>query len=182
MGNSFQEQLLKAGLVSKKQVGKVKHEQRIQNQAERKGKSPVLPAEGKLAAQRQLAEKAERARALNRERDRESGEKAALASARQLIEQNRLPLPRGERPYHFSDGNKIKKLYTGQETVEQLSQGRIAIVKAEGKYELVPATIIAKLRERDPQCVVAYNPPAATKDSDPEDPYAAFPIPDDYEW
>lgn len=181
MGNSFQEQLLKAGLVSKKQVNKVKHEQRLQNQSERKSKTPTI-AEGKLRAQHQLAEKAERTRALNRQRDEEAGQKAAAAQLKQIIEQNRQPLGQGDIPYHFSDGIKIKKLYLSQAMVEQLSHGRAAIVKLEGKYEVVPAALLPKIRERLAECVVAFNeatPPATT---DPDDPYAAFPIPDDYQW
>lgn len=181
MGNSFQEQLLKAGLVNKKQVNKVKHEQRLQNQSERKAKTPASDA-GKLLAQQQLAEKSERARALNRQRDEEAGQKAAAAQVKQLIEKNRQPQGKGEIPYHFTDGNKIKKLYLPQETVELLSQGRLAIVRLEGKYELIPATLLPKLRERQAECVVAYNEPRNKEPADPDDPYAAFPIPDDYEW
>ncbi|MCI5178660.1 MAG: DUF2058 family protein, partial [Candidatus Electrothrix sp. AW3_4] len=39
MGNPLQEQLLKAGLVSKKQANKVKQEQYVQSKKKRKSKS-----------------------------------------------------------------------------------------------------------------------------------------------
>ncbi len=39
MGTSFQDQLLKSGLVNKKQVNKTKHEKRA-NRKKNKGKSP----------------------------------------------------------------------------------------------------------------------------------------------
>lgn len=181
MGNSFQEQLLKAGLVSKKQVNKVKHEQRLQTQSQRKTNTPTAD-EGKLRAQRQLAAKSERTRALNRQRDEEAGQKAAAAQLKQIIEQNRQPLGKGDIPYHFTDANKIKKLFVSQVMVEQLSQGRMAIVKLEGKYEVVPAALLPKIRERQAECVVAYNEAKPQGATDPDDPYAAFPIPDDYEW
>ena len=181
MGNSFQEQLLKAGLVNKKQVGKIKHEQRLQRQSERKSKTPP-DEEGKLQAQRQLAEKSEHSRALNRQRDEEAKEKAAAAQVKQIVAQNRLPLAQGDRPYHFSEGNKIKKLYLSPETVKKLSQGQLAIIALEGKYELVPAAMVAKIRERLPESILVHNQAPAKKTTDPGDPYAAFPIPDDYEW
>jgi len=38
MGNPFQEQLLKAGLVNKKQLKKAKHDQRISSKKKKKGK------------------------------------------------------------------------------------------------------------------------------------------------
>ena len=77
---------------------------------------------------------------------------------------------------------KIKKLYVSQTMVDQLSQGRMAIVKLEGKYEVVPAALLPKIRERQAECVVAYNEAKPRGATDPDDPYAAFPIPDDYEW
>ena len=51
--------------------------------------------------------------------------------------------------------------------------------KVGGKYEVVPAETAGKVRERYPEALLVLNEP---REVDPDDPYAEFPIPDDYEW
>ena len=84
MANSFGDQFLKAGLVSKDQVHKAKkskHKQKKQNSAAVK--------EAAVAAQKAAEEKAVRDRELNRQRKKELERKAIHAQVRQLIEMNR---------------------------------------------------------------------------------------------
>ncbi len=73
---SLQEQLLKAGIADEKKAKKIKQEQRKAKKAN-KGKPQV--DEGKLAAQRALAEKAERPRDKSPAPSR-SGEKGNLCA------------------------------------------------------------------------------------------------------
>jgi len=86
---------------------------------------------------------------------------------------------KGDIVFHFSDLNKIKKMYFPKEVVNQLSCGRLGIVKVDGKYEVVPAETARKICERCPEALIVLNTP---HEPDPKDPYADFPIPKDYEW
>ena len=52
-------------------------------------------------------------------------------------------------------------------------------VKVDKKYEVVPAETAGKIRERRPEALLVLNEPQTL---DPNDPYAEFPIPDDYDW
>lgn len=178
MSNPFQDQFLKAGLVDSDRVKKAKAEKR--KQAKQRKESPDA-REARRAAQKAAAEKAERDRHLNAKRREDAARREIAAQVRQLIEANRLPLGEGEIPYNFVDGRKIRRLHVTEAQQKQLTAGSLAVVKQEGRYHLVPAEAAAKIRARDERCVVALNQPAA-QESDPDDPYAAYKVPDDLMW
>jgi hypothetical protein len=58
--------------------------------------------------------------------------------------------------------------------------GRLAVVRQDAFYELVPADIAERVRTRDPSLVLVWNQPSQTPDED--DPYADFQVPDDLMW
>lgn len=178
MGNSLQNQLLKMGLVDEKRVKQAKKEKR--KQVKQQGKKAVVADEASRLAQQVAAEKAERDRELNRQRKEEAERKALAAQVRQLIEVNRLPREGGEIAYNFSDDNKVKRLYVNEQMQRQLGLGRLAIVRLDDQYELVPAAVAEKIRQRDESCVILCNHP--DQHSDEEDPYADYQIPDDLMW
>ena len=73
MSNPFQDQLLKAGLVTKKQVQKVKQDKnRKRKQQQQHSKKEKVVDEAKLKVQQAVEEKTRRDRELNRKK-RESG-------------------------------------------------------------------------------------------------------------
>jgi uncharacterized protein YaiL (DUF2058 family) len=68
---------------------------------------------------------------------------------------------------------------------DHLVNGQLAIVKLDGKYELVPTAVAQKIRMRDPSTVIVCNDAVEgslpdTEDTD--DPYANYKIPDDLNW
>ncbi len=75
---------------------------------------------------------------------------------------------------------KIKKLNVTGKQQDQLARGLIAIVLLGEGYELVPAAIADKIRQRDPEVVLLLNEKGDGDDGD--DPYADYPIPDDLMW
>lgn len=178
MSNSLQSQLLKMGLVDDKKVKQVKKEKH--KQAKQRGKKAVVVDEASRLAQQAAAEKAERDRELNRQRKEEAERKALAAQVRQLIEVNRLPKGEGEIPYNFNDNNKVKRLYVTEQMQRQLGLGRLAIVRLDEQYELVPSAVAEKIRQRDESCVILCNEPEPHSDED--DPYADYQIPDDLMW
>jgi hypothetical protein len=179
MTKSLQDQLLKSGLVDEKKLKKHKRDQRKQAKQRGKGAQPV--DEIKLAAQRARVEQAERDRQRNLELQRQAQQKAIAAQIVQLIDSHRLPRRGGDIAYQFADQGKIKKLYIDAVLQRQLSRGHLAIVKQGGNYELVPAVIAAKIRERDAAAVLVLHQ-SHTAEPDADDPYADYPIPDELMW
>jgi uncharacterized protein YaiL (DUF2058 family) len=176
---SLKDQLLQAGLVDKKKAKQLQQEQRKEARSRQKGQAHI--DETREQVRRDQLEKAERDRLLNRAQQEEAGKKAIKAQVIQLITLNRVPRERGDVAYQFADGTRIKKLYVTQQIHKDLINGRLAIARLGGDYELLPAPAAQKIAQRDPQVIVVlnqYEPPAAAED----DPYAQYQIPDDLMW
>jgi len=153
MGNPFQDQLLKAGLVNKKQVSKLKHEQRINRQ---KNKVESSSDESIKFKQEQLAHE-ERNRELNRQHNEAMRQREKLAQVKQIIETNRLVRDERGEPYYFTVGNKVKKLFVSDEMTNQLSRGQLAIVRLDNSYEIVTAKVVHQIISRDKDAVVVFH-------------------------
>jgi uncharacterized protein len=186
VANSLQEQLLKAGLVSQQKAKQTKTEKR--KDAKSRGQTPDPAAEERRRRAEQVqAEKAQRDRALNRERQ-EAAQRAALANElRQLIHAHRVTRDRGELAFNFADGKALKRIYVTPEQQRGLADGRLAVVRQDHFYELLPSEIADKVFARDPDLVVVDNrrqakPAAASPKSETEDPYAGYQVPDDLVW
>ena len=182
MSKSLQDQFLKMGLVDEKQVKKAKKDKRKQaKQAKAQGKkAAVTPDESKLRAQQAQEEKAKRDRALNLQRQQDAERKALQAQIRQLIEQNRISREKGESPYNFVDGKTVKKIYVPDNILEQLSAGRLAIVRLDSDYDIVPIAIAERIKQRDESVFVVLHEKSTAVEED--DPYADYQIPDDLMW
>ncbi|MDH3359761.1 MAG: DUF2058 domain-containing protein [Desulfobulbaceae bacterium] len=183
MSNSLSAQLLKAGLVNKKQVGKAKQEQykkqKMQKkQLGKKGAAPV-PESKQLARQAKMAEK-ERVQKLNNEQQEQGKKKELKSQIGQMINDAKLKIGKGDLTYNFAHGSKIKKLYISKEIRDQLGKGQLAIVLYKGQYQVVPTSVAKKIAVRDMEAVIVMNEPQQKSAED--DPYAEFPIPEDLEW
>ena len=176
---SLQDQLLKAGIVDTKKAKKIVKEKRKEAKSQPKGHARV--DEAREQAMRSLAEKTERDRELNRELQAQNEKKAIQAQIVQLIRMNRIERTGGDIPFQFVDGKKIKKIHVTPKIQTELSRGRIAIARLEGRYELLPAAAAEKIMQRDKGAILLLNTsePSAVGE---EDPYAAYVIPDDLMW
>ncbi len=153
MGNPFQDQLLKAGLVNKKQVNKAKHEQRVSKKQHKNNKPPAETSQVK----QELAAQKKRAQELNRQHAEEKRQQERLAQVKQLIEQNRLDKDDRGEAYNFVDGTRIKRIYISAEIADQLSRGQAAIVRFGNSYEVVPAKVAHQIASRDKEALVAFH-------------------------
>lgn len=174
MRNALQDQLLKAGLVTERQVKQANAEQRKDARAPKD--------DARQRAQRAAAEKAERDRQLNLQREAEQARKANVAQIQQLIEAHRVEAGEGEFAFNFSHGVRVKRLYVSDAVRERLVRGSLAIVKASKGYALVPADVADKIAERDAASVILHNRPSQTPTAAQDDPYAAYAVPDDLMW
>ncbi len=180
MGNSLQDQLLKAGLVKEHTLKQARSTQHKQSKQSGRREPAVETAEARAAAERARVEKAGRDRELNRQRQEEAALRAAENEIRQLIHANRVVRDGGDLAYNFTDGATLKRIYVNQEQHAKLVGGRLAVVRQDTFYELVPAELVERIRARDASLVLVCNQPTAKPDAD--DPYAAYQVPDDLIW
>jgi uncharacterized protein YaiL (DUF2058 family) len=191
MSTSLRDQLLKAGLISKKQANEAERQLQRQERPPQGKHKPGKHLPGKQHTPAQaagparaphVAQSAKTARdlELNRRQQEKAEKKARQAQIKQLIEQNRLPAAEGDEAYNFLDGNKIRRIPVNASIRERLGRGEVVIVRHAGNYDLVPAAIATRIRERDEHAVVA---PAAVKEDIPaDDAYKEFSVPDDLIW
>ncbi len=179
MGNPFKEQFLKKGLVTKKQVNKVINEQRL-SRSKKGNKKAQEDDEIQKRIQQAREEQAARDRELNRQRNEAAKENELQGQIRQIIKQNQMEVE-GDLSFHFADNKKIKKLYVSKQIAEGLSKGKMAIVKQDEQYFVVPAKAARQIQDRKAESLILLNS-SEIKEPDPDDPYAEFPIPDDLEW
>ncbi|MDH5447244.1 MAG: DUF2058 domain-containing protein [Gammaproteobacteria bacterium] len=179
MANPFQDQLLKAGLVSKDKVNKVNKSKHKKNK--QRPKDQITEEEERKHQIKQAAqEKAERDRELNRLKHEEENKRAIMAQIRQLVEMNCVSSEDGEQAYNFEHEKKIKTIYVTDELRKQITGGRLAIVQLNGKYELVSKQVAEKIMQRDADFIVVLNDNNNAVEEDDE--YAEFKVPDDLMW
>lgn len=182
MGSSLQDQLLKLGVVDKKQAEKAKkkkHNKRKQQTA--KKQAPPVD-ENKLLAEQALAKKKERAQQLNLEREEKLRKREEVARIKQMIEQSRIPKDDKGVAYRFVDQKKVFRIFISQELIDSLSRGTVGVVRLNDQYEVCPAEIVKKIREIDSKVVVVLNKRVKDDKADEEDPYAGYEVPDDLMW
>jgi uncharacterized protein YaiL (DUF2058 family) len=180
MSNPFQDQLLKAGLVTKKQVQKVNQDKSRKNKQQHSKKEKPVD-ETRLKAQQAAAEKAARDRELNKKKEEQARQKAISIEINQLITNNCLARDEDcDIVYNFEHNKKIKRIYVNAEMKQQIMQGKLGIARIEGRYELVTKTIADKIQQRNAKRVVIYNDDEQTIDEN--DPYSDYQIPDDLTW
>lgn len=184
-GLSLREQLLAAGLGTKKQARQAEQDQRQnehrskqeqRQQPKRQPPAPPPPTAAQLAQQA----KAERDKELNRKRQEQAALKAREAEIKQLIEQHRLPRIESDDYYNFIHGKKIRRVAVDAERRAQILAGTVFVVRYHGQTAVVPAEIAAKIRERDARAVVTHTEQQAATAAD--DPYKDFVVPDDLTW
>lgn len=181
MGNAFQEQFLKLGLVDEKKLKQTKQEKGKQDHQAHHGKKPAVDS-GQRAAQQAQAAKVERDRLLNEQRKAEADKKAIAAQIKQLVADHKQPKGNGDVPYNFTDGTRIRRIYITEALRTQITGGVMVIVKSAGQYEVVPAEVAEKIRQRNERCVIQLDTaPSQTNDA-ADDPYADYKVPDNLIW
>jgi hypothetical protein len=172
--NPLQEQLLKAGLAKKQQVDAAAREQARQ----REGKAPAAE---KIDADKLLAERAARDRALAAERNAQARELELRAQIKQIVDAHQVAI-KGELPYRFADGDRIKEILVDERLRKQLASGALVIVARDTGYALLPRSAADMIYERGGRVVLDHG---RTKPADAESDdefYRQFVVPDDLIW
>ena len=180
MGNPFQDQLLKAGLVTKQQVKKAQKDSGKKKKAQRSKKENVVD-ENKIKAQQAKKDKAEHDRALNKRKEEQAKQKAVSAEIDQLITSNCIQrTDECEIVYNFEHRKKVNRIYVNDEMKQKIIAGTLGIARIEGRYELIPKAIAEKIQQRNEKRVVLFQ--EVEQVTDENDPYAEFQVPDDLVW
>jgi uncharacterized protein YaiL (DUF2058 family) len=185
MSSSLRDQLLAAGLGTKKQAQQIDQQQRQQKRRE-----PTPPKRAPNADQQRAssnaqaqAAKAARDQELNRKRQEEAERRARWAQIKQLIEQHAVPRPESDEAFNFVDGGKVRRIYANAALQAQIIGGALVIARCEGRFHLVPPDVAARIKEREPRAIVALNQKADQPETPAEDdPYKDFVVPDDLKW
>jgi uncharacterized protein len=181
MNNPFQEQLLKAGVVSKQQVQKVQQDKNKKKKQQHNNKKIKPINEAQLTAKKLAEEKSERDRELNKRREDQARGKAVSAEINQLIKDSLIPRDeKCEIAYNFEHQKKVKKIYINAEMKQQIIKGKLGIARIEGVYELVPVLVAEKIKQRNEKRVVIFE--VEEKSKDDSDPYSDYEVPDDLVW
>jgi uncharacterized protein YaiL (DUF2058 family) len=180
MAISLQDQLLKSGLTNKSKVNKSKKEKYKQSKEQRNSKT-TQTSEATLLAQKSLAEKQAKDKALNQQQKDVADKKAIIAQINQLIKLNIQPKDDEGTAYNFTDDNKVKTIYVNEQMLKAIIKGKLAIVRYTSSYELVPTPVAEKISQRDAGFVVLLND-KVQEEVVADDPYADFQIPDDLMW
>lgn len=179
MGNSLQDQLLQAGLIDQQRLDKARKDKKKTRQ-QRAGKRRTQ-TDSRPAPTPEQREKAARDRELEQQRSEVRRQREVAAQVRQLVRDHRHPRRETEddTPFHFENKGKIKRIFVSPEAHRLITSGRLVIVNADGVFELVPAAIAEKIRQRNPSLVIDLPEDGAP---DADDPYAQYQVPDDLMW
>jgi uncharacterized protein YaiL (DUF2058 family) len=180
MNNPFQDQLLKAGLVTKQQVQKARQDKNRKKKKQH-SKKEALVDESKLKAQQAVEEKAKRDRELNKKKEEQARQKAVSNEINQLIKDNCLKRDdKCDIVYNFEHNKKVKRIYINTDMKQRIIEGKLGIARIEGRYELVPQNIAEKIQRRNEKRIVFFT--ADQQTADENDPYSAYKVPDDLMW
>jgi uncharacterized protein YaiL (DUF2058 family) len=179
MSMSLREQLLAAGLGTKKQAKQADQEQRRQQRNEA---AQAAERKREAAAQAAQAAKVARDQELNRRKQEQAQLRARWAQIKQLVETHRLPKIESDDYFNFIDRDKIRRLAVDAQRREQLMSGAVVIVRSEGRYDVVPAEIGTRIGEVNDRAVVKLNAAAPASVSNDDDPYKDYAVPDDLMW
>ncbi|GAA6133637.1 DUF2058 domain-containing protein [Oceaniserpentilla sp. 4NH20-0058] len=177
---SLQEQLLKAGLTNKKKAQQAERAKKKVAKQIRKGEDVV--DEAKAQAEKARLAKLEKDKQLNEERKAQEHTKALAAQIKQLVHNHAINLENADVDYNFTDGKKVKRIQVTPLLQHQLSRGMLAIAKLDQSYFVIPGVVADKIRERNDSFIVYQADISQQSETDDEDPYADYQIPDDLMW
>ena len=183
MSNSLKDQLIKAGLVSKKQAHEARQKKPRGKQAQQARKQQKTQRDKELQALD--AHKREKDKALNAQREKQRKAREQAQWVRQLLENHAVEkkaVGDEDSAFHFNMGKTVEHMYLAASQRQEVSRGKLGIVSFDGKYHLLPVSIARQLHEKIPNRTWLPDSPSTDAAQDEDDPYAGFEVPDDLMW
>ncbi len=180
MANPFQEQLLKAGLVSKQKVRDTKTQKRRDRKAKVDDGSAALKQEIAAKKQAQIAKD----KALNEQRFNEALEKGQVRGLITEFTRHAIEVPKdAEIKFNYTLGTKIYSVYVTEKLQSQLLNGQLGIVRHEDGSFIVPHKLAERVNLLVPEwCGYLWQQEDNQPPVEEDDPYADYVIPDDLMW
>jgi len=178
MANSLQDQLLKAGLVSREKL-KDSRQQARRKRKRSGGKPAPDPAVGAASKRRQ--EQHQRDKRLNADRQQQRQDKEQRLRVRELVLANSLNVADAEQRYNVVREGRIRRLYVTAEQRLKLSDGQLAVTIAKGRNHIISLAVAEKIRQLMPGYFIYLSTESAAIDEADGD-YAEFKVPDDLMW
>ncbi|MES2638302.1 MAG: DUF2058 family protein [Myxococcota bacterium] len=162
---NLRDQLLKAGIVSKKAADAAGRDARKEQNVQHGNQEAKRVLERREAAEREAERIAKETQRLARRKEAEeqARRETVLWQGRQILSSNRVRFrPGPQRFYHRSpDGKEAWKLYLPERLAEDLRRGRGAITWIDGGTEpeivLVDAETAARVAEIRPELILFWN-------------------------
>ncbi|MCG9696698.1 DUF2058 domain-containing protein [Shewanella sp. Isolate11] len=180
MANPFQEQLLKAGLVSKQKVRDTKTQKRRDRKAKVDDGSEALKQEIAAKKQAQIAKD----KALNEQRFAQAMEKGQVRGLITEFTRLAVEVPKdAELKFNYTLGTKIYSVYVNDKLQSQLLNGQLGIVRHEDSSFIVPHKLAERVNLLVPEwCGYLWQQDDNQAVVEEDDPYADYVIPDDLMW
>jgi uncharacterized protein YaiL (DUF2058 family) len=149
--------------------------------AERKPRPRPEMDLGKAFALRAQQEKQERIDAERQKQEQARLRREAKARLAQLLDGKALNDPAADIARHFDYGGKIKRIHVTAAQLKALNGGELGVVQLDGRYLLVPATLLAEAESIFAPAIALKVDPDAPAAGDPyADPQ--YQVPDDLVW
>ncbi len=163
--SSLKDQLLKAGLVSKKQVQQTEANKKKQEHDSKKNNELAQKLNLEKENELKLLEEEKRKRQeldkeLNKKRDELILQRETALRAVQTINSNSLNLRDAREKYFFAENNFVRKVLVTPWQREMLARGKYAITKPHAEteeYIIVPLSTAKLLLDISPQKVIVLH-------------------------
>jgi uncharacterized protein len=198
MVESLQDQMLKLGLVTEDQLRdareKPKHVRKGPNNKGSKGKGPHnkgpgakrkgKPRPDPARAQEQRAKPKPKPAPARNGDTLDPEERALRKRVHTMIADATIAREEAEVPYHFVKGSRVKRLYVTQEQRDQLAAAQLAVAAMKGRHYLIPMAVAKEVKALIPPYFIAMGNSQDPVDADTEvdDEYADYQVPDDLMW
>ena len=173
MSDSLKEQLLKAGFKSTEPAKKPKNAKRP-GAAKKTG-----AANAQRTKQKNSSAKTQAATAQAQAEEAIEKRKALKAQIKALIDTHKVEKHQGDIAYGYTLGTRIKQIFVNEPVQTGLVAGDLYITRLNGSTYVVPADIGNQILSLNPEWVVVK---PAEAQSDENDEYADFKVPDDIKW
>ncbi len=175
MSDSLREQMLKAGF---KETAAPRKKSKLPNNskpAKRASQHSVGHSGSKNAAGPSTMERENIAK-----REAIAERKRIKAEIKTIIEAEKIDNTTGESSHSYVVGKRIKQMFVSDAIREKLVDGSLVITRLNGATYLVPAQTGEKVQALNPEWVVIT--PSSDNQSDDDEDYADYQVPDDLKW
>ncbi len=163
MQDSLKDQLLKAGFEEKKQPPPRKKVNQEKRTAKSTSKKSLFNKKEKQATKERLKRK------------------SIKAQIKSLIEKSMIKEHKGEQPYNYILGNRVKQIYLSNEYHQKVSHSELAITRLNGVTMLIPVSVAADILKLNPDWAIIIASDSPVTDTIDKQ-YSDFQVPDDLQW